>query len=138
MKAKDVQYVTVEEAIVIHDDQIDRYGGGDGLFDEGRKLEAAIMAVQATWDGEPLIRSLAEIAAAYVVYISTSHPFFDGNKRTSLAVALSFLDAHGYRDELGSFGDWEEIVVQVACGRIDQDALAQFFAAHMGDWGGLT
>jgi death on curing protein len=138
VKAYDVQYVSVSDAIAIHDDQIARYGGGTGIFDGGKKLEAAIMAVQATCGSEPLLGSIAEIAAAYALYIATSHPFVDGNKRTALAVALTFLRAHGYTDVLGSFDDWERIMVEVACGRLNQEQLAQFFAAHMGDWGVLT
>jgi death on curing protein len=36
------------------------------------------------------------MAAAYLFHIALNHPFIDGNKRTSLATALTFLDLNGH------------------------------------------
>ncbi len=35
------------------------------------------------------------MAAAYLFHVVKNHPFVDGNKRTGLAVALTFLEVNG-------------------------------------------
>ncbi len=45
--------------------------------------------------GHWLHDSLYGMAAAYAFHICKNHPFLDGNKRTSLAATLVFLDTNG-------------------------------------------
>jgi len=54
-------------------------------------LSSALEAVAATFGGRLLHQSLFEMAAAYLFYLAQNHPFVDGNKRTALASALTFL-----------------------------------------------
>jgi death-on-curing protein len=61
------------------------------LRDAGR-LDAAVAAAAATFDGEFLHADPYRLAAAYAVYIIRGHPFLDGNKRIGLSAALTFLD----------------------------------------------
>ncbi|MCB1179233.1 MAG: type II toxin-antitoxin system death-on-curing family toxin [Leptospiraceae bacterium] len=39
-----------------------------------------------------MFNTIYEQAAAYLFYISKNHLFYDGNKRTALAVACTFLE----------------------------------------------
>ena len=87
-------FLTLAEAIDIHNDQIKRYGGRDGARDLGL-LESAISIPQAGFGGKLLHTSLFEMAAAYAYHISENQPFVDGNKRTALAAALIFLAMNG-------------------------------------------
>ena len=82
-------YVTVVEALAIHDDQIARYGGTAGVRDFGL-LEAALFRPQTGYYAD-----LIEEAAALWESLSQNHPFIDGNKRTGFAVTFTFLAING-------------------------------------------
>jgi len=127
-----VQYLTVDDVLEIHEDGLAEHGGADGVRDPGA-LDSAVMAPQQTYDGVPVFGSLAEIAAAYCVYIAKNHAFVDGNKRTALLAAIAFLDAHGYEIPLDE--QWVDITESVATSKIGREELAELFASAMGDWG---
>lgn len=88
-------FLTVEEVLIIHDEQIEEYGGIHGIRDKGL-LESAVMMAQASFGGEYLHQNLFEMAAAYAFHIAENQSFFDGNKRTALVSALVFLDINGF------------------------------------------
>lgn len=71
--------------MAIHQDQIDRYGGSDGVRDAGQ-LEAALFRPQTGYYADTL-----EEAAALWESLGQNHPFIDGNKRTAFAATLTFL-----------------------------------------------
>jgi death-on-curing protein len=84
-------YLTVIEALAIHDDQITRYGGAAGVRDFGL-LEAALFRPRTGY-----YAGLIEEAAALWESLSQNHPFIDGNKRTAFAVTYTFLAINGAR-----------------------------------------
>ncbi len=84
-------YLTVIEALAIHDDQIHRYGGAVGVRDLGL-LEAALYRPQTGYYAD-----LIEEAAALWESLAQNHPFIDGNKRTAFAVTYTFLAINGFR-----------------------------------------
>ena len=56
-------------------------------------VESALGAAQNTyWYGQG---DLFEIAAAYAFHIAESQAFVDGNKRTALYVAVTFMEVNG-------------------------------------------
>ncbi len=89
-------FLTLAEVIVVHTNQIQRYGGQDGIRDLGL-LESALAQPEASFAGEWLHNTLYEMAAAYAYHLCQNHPFVDGNKRTALACALVFLELNGVR-----------------------------------------
>src|SRR5260221_14435026 len=84
-------YLTLAEALAIHDDQIERYGGSVGVRDLGL-LEAALFRPQTGYYAD-----LIEEAAALWESLAQSHPFIDGNKRTAFPVTYTFLAINGAR-----------------------------------------
>ena len=82
-------YVTTVEALAIHADQIERYGGLAGVRDQGL-LEAALFRPQTGY-----YPNLIEEAAALWESLSQNHPFVDGNKRTAFAITYTFLAING-------------------------------------------
>ena len=82
-------YLTVAEVLAIHEDQIERYGGGAGIRDRGL-LEVALFRPQTGYYAD-----LLEEAAALWESLSQSHPFTDGNKRTAFAATYTFLAING-------------------------------------------
>ena len=89
-------YLTLIEALAIHQDQIDRYGGASGVRDPGL-LEAALFR-----PGTGYYADLIEEAAALWESMAQNHPFIDGNKRTAFAVTWTFLMINGVRITAGS------------------------------------
>jgi len=89
----DVYFLTVEEVVAIHADQIDRYGGDGGLRDGGL-LDSAVHAAQNVAAYVEDCDS-CDLAAAYIFHIAENQPFVDGNKRAALASALVFLHQNG-------------------------------------------
>jgi len=84
-----IRYLSVEDAIAFHDDQLKLYGGAEGLRDQGQ-LASAIFRPQSGY-----YKDLIEQAAALWESLGTNHPFVDGNKRTSLIVTDVFLQLNG-------------------------------------------
>src|SRR5208337_1851435 len=87
-------FLTLAEVIKIHADQIQRYGGGEGIRDI-HLLSSAVAMPYASFSYQFLHADIFEMAAAYAFHISQNHPFADGNKRTALASALVFLEMNG-------------------------------------------
>jgi death on curing protein len=83
-------YLTVAEAIEMHRQLIEEFGGSHGLRDRGR-LEAAIFRPQIGY-----YNSLAEEAAALMESLANNHAFVDGNKRVSFAATDTFLRINGF------------------------------------------
>ncbi|MEZ4962395.1 MAG: type II toxin-antitoxin system death-on-curing family toxin [Saprospiraceae bacterium] len=68
-------------------------------------LDYAIEAVNKSLFGEPMYPSFSDNAAFYMFQIIAGHVFSDGNKRTGLEAAFSFLQLNGY--------DLEEELIRV-------------------------
>lgn len=88
-------FLTLEQVLFIHEDQVDRYGGSHGVRDLGL-LESAILRSQTTFGGVDLYITIFDKAAALMHSLLLNHPFVDGNKRTAVVSALSFLELNGY------------------------------------------
>ncbi len=125
------EYLSVIEALAIHDDQIERYGGADGVRDFGL-LEAALFRPRTGY-----YETLIEEAAALWESLSQNHPFIDGNKRTAFAVTYTFLVIN--RAVLTATASETEAFVLglYAAGRFDFEHLSGWLRAHVhiGDGG---
>lgn len=84
-------HLTLAEVLAIHADQLERYGGAEGLRDAGM-LEAALFRPQTGHYAD-----LIEEAAALWESLAQNHPFVDGNKRTAFAATYTFLAINGVR-----------------------------------------
>jgi death on curing protein len=84
-------YPSLEEVLIAHSLVIARFGGSDGLRDQGA-LESALARPQTGYYGD-----LIQEAAALWESLSQNHPFIDGNKRVSITVTAAFLRVNGYR-----------------------------------------
>jgi len=114
VKLENIVFVTVEIAEQIHE-SILKHGGLAGTIDRSL-LMSAIETPKTTFDAKPLYPSLAEIAATYAWGIVRNHPFVDGNKRTALLVATTFLRMNGHEIQVGM--EWVDLMERVAS---DQD-----------------
>lgn len=84
-----IYFLTVQQVIQIHDDQLARFGGLEGFRDFGL-VEGMVARVENLhhYTGE---EDLFMLAAAYLLAVSRGHGFNDANKRTATASAMVFL-----------------------------------------------
>jgi len=124
----DPAFLTLDEVLAIHADQIRRYGGRPGIRDQAL-LQSALGTPETTFEGEYLHTDVFEMAAAYLFHIARNHPFIDGNKRAALMAALVFL---GLNDlELAVNPDaLFELVSGVAAGGVAKAPVAVFLQQH--------
>ncbi len=118
-------FLTLDEVLAIHRDQIRRYGGRPGIRDLNL-LASALGAPAASYGGELLHTDLYEMAAAYLFHIARNHPFIDGNKRTALMAALGFLGLNGWTLEADP-DILLDRVLGAAEGRISKSEIANLF-----------
>lgn len=90
-----IEFLSVDDVLVIHQNQTRLYGGDPSLRDRGL-LESAVAQPQAEFGGQLLHSFPFEMAAAYLYHIVKNHPFVDGNKRTGAVAALAFLEVNGF------------------------------------------
>ena len=118
-------FLTFDEVLEIHRDQIERYGGETGVRDIGL-LQSAVAMPKSRFSGGYLHQDLHDMAAAYLFHIVQNHPFLDGNKRTGAVAAIVFLDINAIDVEVEE-EDLESLVISVASGSAEKDAVARFF-----------
>lgn len=124
-----VVFLTLDEVIALHADQIERYGGRPGIRDVGL-LQSALGVPSATFEGRFLHEGLHEMAAAYLFHIVRDHPFVDGNKRVGLVALLAFLGLNARWLEAEP-PDVERLVQGVANGRVSKAEAAVFVQKHL-------
>jgi death-on-curing protein len=121
------EFLTLEDVLEIHAVQLERFGGGAGLRDEGL-LRSALAQPEATAFGDFLHTDLFEMAAAYLFHVLSNHAFVDGNKRTGLLCALVFLDLNGVSLDQDSQALYD-VTMAVAEGRADKARVAETLRA---------
>lgn len=122
-------FLTLDEVVAIHRDQIERYGGSLGVR-EWEMLSSAIAMPAATFGRQFLHSDLYEMAAAYLFHIVQNHPFIDGNKRVGAVAADVFLAMNDSRLVAGE-DEYADLVLSVACGETGKSAIAEFFRANV-------
>jgi death-on-curing protein len=124
----DPLFLSLDEVLEIHEQQIDRYGGSAGIRDsEG--LQSALATPQATFDGEFLHPSIPAMAAAYLFHLCQNHAFVDGNKRVGANAAITFLLMNGWEPDFDP-DELADLVLSVASGVLEKTALTAVFEAH--------
>jgi len=124
-----VDYLSIEQILLLHELQIDRFGGSRGLRDRGG-LESAAARPAMTFGGEDLYPDIAAKAAALMHSLVMNHPFVDGDKRVGISAAELFLELNdvrlGARDK-----DLEELTLSVARAELDAESLAIWFRQRL-------
>ena len=82
-------WVDASVVLAVNDEQMAEHGGTSGVRDLGL-LESALARPRNRYAYDKA--SLHALAASYAHGIAKNHPFFDGNKRTSLVIAELFLN----------------------------------------------
>lgn len=121
----DPVFLSLDEVLEIHEQQIERYGGSAGIRDVNG-LESAVATPQATFGGEFLHGSIPAMAAAYLFHLCQNHPFIDGNKRVGANAAITFLFMNDWRVSFDA-DELIDLVLSVASGRMNKQQLVEIF-----------
>jgi death-on-curing protein len=123
-----VLFLTLDDIIESHLNQIDTYGGSHGIRDIGL-LESAIAQPEASFGGQYLHADIFEMAAAYLYHLVMNHPFVDGNKRVGLEAALIFLEINN-ENLKASDQELVDLVLKTTAGQVGKREIAEFFRYH--------
>ena len=108
--------ISVENAVLIHEVLIDKFGGTKGIRDLNL-LESAIFRSFQTFDSNDLYPTPTEKAAALIESILVNHPFSDGNKRTGYVLMRLLLMQDGL-DVFASEDEKYGFVIGIAKGQL--------------------
>jgi death on curing protein len=121
-------FLTLDEVLEIHAQQIELYGGSDGVRDPAG-LESAVATATATFGGQFLHPTIPSMAAAYLFHTCQNHAFVDGNKRTGANAAITFLLINDWELEV-SEDELVDLVLSVASGETSKSALTERLEAR--------
>lgn len=119
-----IVWLLEETVIAIHQRQISEHGGSEGLRDGGLLASALARPQNLLAYAQPP-PDLAALAAAYAYGIARDHPFVDGNKRTALVAARTFLLLNGVNLE-ASQDEKYLTFLQLAQGTVTEEQLADW------------
>ncbi len=121
--------LTKEQIKMLHTALIERYGGEDGLRDEGM-LDSALNAPFQTFSGNELYPDLLSKAARLAFGLIANHPFIDGNKRIGTHAMLIFLRLNNveleYEDD-----DLIALILGTAAGENDDKNILEWLKNHI-------
>jgi len=124
-----IEWIAKAVMLAIHDEQVAEHGGPTGIREFGALQSALARPQQLLAYGDPG-PDIAALAAAYGFAIATSHPFADGNKRTSYVVTEVFLLLNGHQmdvDEAARADVW----TRLGAGSITEGQLADWLRVHI-------
>ena len=134
MAAKVIGYIYLDEDDVreIHQEQLAHFGGQPGVRNQ-EGLASAVSQPQATFGGEDLYPDAFTKAAILAYCIAENQVFIDGNKRTGLVTALTFLSVNGH--EIPSAEDrLYDAMIAIAKKEMSKDELAELFRTLAGEF----
>ncbi len=126
----DLQFLSVNNVLAIHENTTAVEGGLGGLRDVGL-LESAVLMPQQQFDGQYLHPDLPAMAAAYLFHIAQNHAFIDGNKRTAVLATLVFLSINE-TEKLPPPESLEQTTLAVAAGQIGKIKLTEWMRTRIG------
>lgn len=90
LRSDAVRFLTLDEALAIHERLVERFGGRGGVRDVGL-LESALFRPRTGYYSD-----VAEMAAALFESLLMNHAFVDGNKRVAFFATDVFLRSNGW------------------------------------------
>ena len=118
------KWLTLENVIALHAEQLAIFGGPDGIRDQGL-LESAMARPINSWNYG--VSNLADLAASYAFGIAKNHPFVDGNKRAAFATMIVFLRVNNiaFAPEPSQA---TAVIIDLAAVDIDEEGLARWIS----------
>lgn len=133
-----ITFLTAELVIEINNQVCIDGGNRHQCYDVGR-VESALHS--AIYPGQPPFANgtIARVAGAVCYFLTMAHAFFDGNKRTGLLSAITFLNENGldlaYQANLKTgLTEISILVNDCAAGKVTKEQMMDWFDAHQVEW----
>ena len=120
-----IKFLSLDEAIAIHERLIEKFGGTPGLRDMGL-LESALFRPQTGYYSD-----LAHMSAALFESLIINHTFVDGNKRAAYFISDVFLRINGWKLVVETDAAHTFIVGSLESGSCDFDQLLLWIQQHV-------
>ena len=121
LRSNSVLFLSLDEALAVHERVIAAFGGHSGVRDLGL-LESALFRPQSGYYDD-----LVTMAAALFESLIMNHPFVDGNKRVAFFAADVFLRLNGWRLEVDAHEAHGLILQLLEDGHCDLQHLREWF-----------
>ena len=121
--------LTKEQIKMLHSALVERFGGQDGLRDEGM-LDSALNTPFQTFSGSELYPDLLSKAARLAFGLIADHPFIDGNKRIGTHAMLIFLRLNNVELEYDD-DDLITLILGTAAGENDDKTILEWLKNHI-------
>ena len=121
--------LTKEQIKMLHSAIVERFGGQDGLRDEGM-LDSALNTPFQTFSGSELYPDLLSKAARLAFGLIANHPFIDGNKRIGTHAMLIFLRLNNIELEYDD-DDLIALILKTAAGENDDKTIIEWLKKHI-------
>jgi death on curing protein len=125
---KGPRWITAQELQLIHFRQVELFGGSHGVIDEN-VVDSALHKPQHLNTYEP-DSDVAALGAAYLCGFAQKQGFADGNKRTALAVTLTFIRLNGHKLDVGK-PELLAFVLAIARNELNQAAATTWLREHI-------
>lgn len=123
-----MKFLTVEDVLLLHQLAIDKAGGAYDLRSL-ELLDSAVGRCRASFGGRYLYKSIFDKAASLTHSIIKNHPFVDGNKRTGIYSAMTFLELNGYKFKAGQ-DELVEFALGVDLKNTDVENMSKWLKGH--------
>lgn len=121
-------WVEKEALLLLHGKSLARFGGLEGVRDEGL-LDSALARPRNAFHYDGL-SDIAGLAASYAFGLAKNHPFADGNKRAAFLAVGLFLGVNGW--ELNAEPvDAIRAVMALASGEAREGEFAAWIRLHV-------
>ena len=125
MLSDSVQFLSLDEVIVIHERLIKKFGGTQSVRDKGL-LESALFRPPTGY-----YTDLAQMAAALFESLISNHAFVDGNKRAAFFVSDIFLRLNGWKLKVDTDIGYAFIIDSLEKSHCDYDHLLPWIQQHV-------
>jgi death on curing protein len=121
-------WVEKEALLLLHLRGLARFGGAEGIRDEGL-LDSALARPRNAFHYDDQ-RDIAALGAAYAFGLAKNHPFVDGNKRAAFVAVGVFLAANGWALN-ANVVDAIQAVMALAAGEIEEIQFAAWLKQNI-------
>ena len=125
MPSDEVHFLSLDEALAIHDLLVTRFGGAGGVRDLGL-LDSALHRPRTGYYDD-----LPAMAAALMESLLINPPFVDGNKRVAFFASDVFLRLNGWRLEIDDAEAHAFLIGLLEEGKVSRDRLETWMRAAL-------
>lgn len=123
----------LDEALVKELNEEALYEGEPHGLNPGSDLQGVIYRPKS-WAYYRGVRSPYKLAAIYAIAITKGHPFRDGDKRTAVLAASTFLHLNGLELDLSNEDEVFDLITSIAKEEDGNDSLEQEQVDRLADW----